>query len=277
MRTNALLIRWSDGWRRRVDSGEIAANTRVEALLSIEHVTHDDEVDRQADKELERFAAGQKQITTKLAPTGSGDVPFTDWFLGDRMPIDGATRRAVSIAFGRSKEQPGELDYDIGWGDRIETPEKRMHRQLKKMSNGAGGGSFRTASPPARHDRARAHPTLESDWHVEFPQKGTIADATSYAWSPHKETTVVGMVLTFDDGVTSSADADVTLVVNGVDQETLTLPTGDESTTLALVTPITVSPVTHKVKVRVAGNGGDGVGFDTLLICNDSAGGSAPA
>lgn len=147
MRANALVVGSSLPWAvfDDVPSGE----ERIEAFLQAGKVRSDEELERIAEAELARFRDGQSQITLGVDPT-TGDVPFDDFTVGDTVSVDGATRRVVSLTFGRDPRRDGRLVYVPQVGDLIPDPEARKEWAQKKMTNGSLGGSSRAATqaPP---------------------------------------------------------------------------------------------------------------------------------
>lgn len=260
MRVNALLVRWSEGWRFETD----VSGLRIEGLLSIDHITSDDEVTRQAQDELARFSVGQTEITAEIDPV------TRNFWVADKVTIDGSLRRCVGMVFRRDPEHLGRIEFTPTFGVRNEVPERRAARALKKMSNGGLGGNAKVASRTAGAQRTEAGPTnVCPDWVVPIDSPGAVVDADSDGWRPHKRTTMVGIILDIDE--VSSADTDVTIYVNGVAQDTHTLPAYDTYYSSQLNDTISLVPEQDRVVVSVSANGGDGTGLVVHLVLNDCA------
>lgn len=146
MRTNALLVRWGDdpgGWFMLDDSPTL----RIEGTLGLGHIKTKAEASYQATGELDRFTAGQVEVSVGLDPSGAGDVPFTDWAIGDVVAVDAVEYRVVSLTVAPDPGRPGRLVYVPQLGDVVESSEKRLARASKKMTNGTLGGASRIATP----------------------------------------------------------------------------------------------------------------------------------
>lgn len=140
-----LAVEWADSWVliEDVPSGE----QRIEGYLNLGDCQSEEEAIRQGTAELARFRDGQTQITVGVDPTGTGDVPFEDFGIGDTVDVNGEDRRMVALTFGRDPERDGRLVYVPQFGDLIESSRSLQQRVGKKMANGTLGGAARTARP----------------------------------------------------------------------------------------------------------------------------------
>lgn len=82
--TNALLVRWAQGWLEVTDAASITAHGRHEDFLSAGDANTPQEAQRVAEALLARIAWPSETITIAIeAGLGSADTPYTDFVTGD--------------------------------------------------------------------------------------------------------------------------------------------------------------------------------------------------
>lgn len=109
MVTNALLVRWTDGYIEVTDADSIAAHDRREGFLSLGNAPSVDEATRSAEATLEQLAEPEENITAGIEPAGTDDRPYTGFYVGDTITVPDHTgapvsRRVASITVGEDEE-----------------------------------------------------------------------------------------------------------------------------------------------------------------------------
>lgn len=83
--TNALLVRWDDGWLAVTDQPSVTAHGRHEDFLSVGDAQSSVEATRLALGVLSRLAWPTEDIAVAIEPTGTNDLPYTHFVVGDNV------------------------------------------------------------------------------------------------------------------------------------------------------------------------------------------------
>lgn len=92
--TNALLVRWSQGWLEVEDATSIATHGRHEEFLSAGNADSEAEAERLALSLLARMAWADERLTIAIEPSGVSDVPYDHFETGDNVTAPDAAGTA---------------------------------------------------------------------------------------------------------------------------------------------------------------------------------------
>lgn len=100
--TNALLVRWADGFVEVADAPSIATNGRHEGFLSAGNAPSIEEATRTGQGVLARFATDNEKVTAMFEAIDDTDRPYTGFGVGDTITVPdstgaAATRRVAGI------------------------------------------------------------------------------------------------------------------------------------------------------------------------------------
>lgn len=149
MASNALLVRWSGGWREVIDADSISERGRREALLGLGAVQSAGEVDSIAKEELRLFASERAAIAIDIDPTSDDDIPGAGFQVGDMVPVPdrfltSSNQRCVSITLTENAD--GDPTYAAEFNDIILEAQERFEQTLEKMANGTLSGQSKVAT-----------------------------------------------------------------------------------------------------------------------------------
>lgn len=170
---NALLVRWSGGLHWVEDAAAIAERGyRVEGYLELGGAGSIGEVERAARAVLANRSAPVEALIGGLEPSAGGD-PYIDFNVGDWLTVDHPMLgedlvrvRGLTVA----EDEMGDPIFAPEIGTLQESKEQLLQRWLKRMSNGALGGSVESATPVAKQDRPVAGFVVPSDLNLrELP------------------------------------------------------------------------------------------------------------
>lgn len=107
--TNALLVRWADGYTTVTDAASVTAHGRHEDFLSAGDAQSTAEAERLALGLLSRLAWPAEDITIAIEPTTGVDAPYADFVVGDNVTAPDAdgtpqTWRVDSITVAEDDE-----------------------------------------------------------------------------------------------------------------------------------------------------------------------------
>jgi len=146
---NAILIHWSGGYRTAQNAPSIAAYGRHEAFLELGSANSEEEVDRIAGDLL--GVRGEPEVATTVAmePAG-GDRPYEDFGVGDWLtcPDEAGTPTSFRVnGLAVSEDPEGQPVFVPELRTKQQSVDTHQQRWLKRMANGALGGSTNVARP----------------------------------------------------------------------------------------------------------------------------------
>lgn len=222
--TNALLVRWVNGFTEVVDQPSIDEHGRKEGFLSLGNVQSEATAERVCAALFERMAQPRISTTMAILPTGLGDEPWLDWFVADLInaPDDEAgvsSQRVMSLT--TTADEEGNPVHVPQLRDRIEDESERIQRWLKRLANGAMGG---VTNQPAPAQSGIGTPQLVPVRWSELPPftlSGLVYEDTSGPYRPVSSTRIIR--LSAGLAVAGTTATTVALLVNGVSVATLTV------------------------------------------------------
>ena len=148
---NGLLFADEDGWKLSNDATSIAAYGRIETFLNLTSLPTRSAA-KIAAKTIALYAVPVEGVTFDYVPTGSGDVPWTDFNTGDTITVQttagGTTsRKVVSIAVGKDP-QNGDPVYSIELDAVSMDLIDRLQRIIDRLGGGDGGPASRVPGGP---------------------------------------------------------------------------------------------------------------------------------
>lgn len=237
--SNALLVRWRDGYHWVEDAASIDTWGRKEGFLSLGSVASVDEAVRIAQAVLETTSAPQVSLTANVEPTGINDSPYVDFSVGDMVTapdMDEALTEFRVVSLSVTEDEEGNPKFTPELGTHNDDRERIVQRWLKRMSNGTLGGSVESAAPilPLPPEALRPAP----DDITPFSFGGLLFPATSSPYSPATPVRVVSVTSSLTTAGTSTTTYRV--LRSGVIVATITLASGVTKQTDPLL--ITVYP-----------------------------------
>lgn len=230
--TNALLVRYADGYTWVEDAASTGVYGRKEGFLTL-GASPAGEAARIADAVLADHAYPTIATTITVQPAGAGDAPLDAWGVADTVtcPDQGGGTVAARVMAVTVTED--------GMGDPVFVPELRAipaarerqtARWLKRMSNGALGGTVASASPAVPRPPVEQR-NAEVDAPPEFGRDGALVATESGKWKPRAGVTVIQRVsATLTDAGTTDTDLEARFYhVDGTlyAAVALTIPAGD--------------------------------------------------
>jgi len=220
--TNALLIRWANGYVEAVDQASIDEHGRKEGFLQLGNVQSEETAERLAEALFAKLAQPQVATTLAIRPTGSGDEPWLDVFVADFLTApddEGGTSSQRMLALTTSADDEGNPIHVPELRSRVEGEADRVHRWLKRLANGALGG---VTSQPAPAQSGIGTPQLVPVRWSELPPfsyPGPITEDTSGPYRPVSSTRVIRLAAGL--AVAGTTATTVALLVNGSSVATL--------------------------------------------------------
>lgn len=106
---NTYLVRWAQGWLEVEDTDSQDAHGRHEGFFSAGQANTAEEATRLAEALLARFAGAKDEQVITVEPTGTDDVPYVHYVVGDTVTVPdhtGApvTRRVVKVSVATDDE-----------------------------------------------------------------------------------------------------------------------------------------------------------------------------
>lgn len=221
---NALLCRWAHGYHEVVDQDSIDEHGRKEGFLQVGVLQSEEEVETVCAALFARMA--NPQISTVLAvdPTGNGDTPGIHFVKGDYITApaaEGGTASQRVRALTTTEDENGNPLFVPELRSAIEEEADRLNRWLKRLANGALGGSTDTPSPA---QTGGGTPGLEPVRFAELPPfsyPGPIAEDISGHYRPIAGTRIYRWSASLR--VAGSSTTTVALVINGSAVDSITL------------------------------------------------------
>jgi hypothetical protein len=253
--TDSLLVRWAEGWR------EVArpSGVRREAVLGLGAQESAGEADRLANGQLDVFADPRTAITAELDPSGTNDVPYLHFRVGDTITVPDHTGAPIQervIAMTVDEDDDGYLTYQPELGDLILPYQERFQQALKKMENGTLQGDSEIATPISLVPKVPMEPLPPEAYQPEivFSLSGAVTLSSSPPWVRRSDGTLVEVVGLL--GTPGSGPTTVNVLRNGVVAHTLTIPAGQTrqvDTGLFLTYLDTADTLTDQVTAAGAG------------------------
>lgn len=254
---NVFLVRWADGFHFVKDETSITEHGRREAFISLGDVQSIAEAETICRSLFTAMADPQIATTLAIDPTGSGDVPYTDFRKGDYITApayEGGTASQRVRALTTSVDENGNVIHVPELRHVVEEEAERTQRWLKRLANGALGGASNAPSPTTGGGGA---PTLTPIIQTELPPfsyPGPVALDVSGHYRPVKATRMVRWQASLRVAGTSTTT--VSLLVNGVSVDTISLAAGDQYETEPITVDLSIGSVVQ-VQTTAVGPGAE--------------------
>lgn len=224
---NALLCRWANGYHEVVDAASVAAHGRKEGFLQVGALQSEEEVETVCAALFEKMA--DPQISTVLAvdPTGSGDTPGIHFVKGDYITApayEGGSSSQRVRALTTTEDENGNPIFVPELRNAVEEEVDRLNRWLKRLANGALGGSTDTPSPAQTGGGVAGLEPIRFAELPPFSFPGPIAVDASGHYRPISATRIVRWSASL--AVAGTSTTTVALVINGTTETTITLGGG---------------------------------------------------
>lgn len=253
--TNALLLRWADGYTWTTDSGSITTYSRREGYLAVA-ASSKDEALRIAAAVLADTKDPAVAVTAVLEPTGTGDNPYADFAVGDYItapdPAGAATSQRV-MGLAVSEDGNGDNIIVPELTSLREIQEQAVQRWLKRMANGTLGGTSASSTPPRVTPPTLAKPPTEP---ITFSMPGAVVLDTSGRYYP--TTSVKALYFKVSLKTTGTTTTTVVLKKNGTTVATVSLASGVQENSVAVSTTWTPDDYAT-VQTTAAGTGALGL------------------
>jgi hypothetical protein len=215
--TNALLVRWANGFTEVTDAASIAEHGRKEGFLALGNVQSEETAERICEALFAKLAQPQVATTMAILPTGVGDQPWLDWFVADFLnaPDDEAGVSSQRVrALTTSADDEGNPIHVPELRDQVEDESERVHRWLKRLANGAlGGATHQPAPAQAGIGIPQLVPVRWSEL-PPFSYPGPIATDESGLYYPVSSTRIIRLGASLR--VAGTTETTVELWINGV-------------------------------------------------------------
>lgn len=225
---NALLVRYAGGYHEVVDQDSIDEHGRAEGFLQLGGVQSEEDVETIASSLFAQMANPQVGTIMAIDPTGVGDVPNRHYRKGDYIiaPDENGvpTLQRVRSLTTTVDRETGKLLFVPELRDIVEEETDRLNRWLKRLANGALGGSTNTPSPATG---GSGTPQLEAITFGELPPfsfPGPISTDTSGHYRPITATRIVRWQCSLR--VAGTTATTIALIVNGSTVDTMTIGGG---------------------------------------------------
>lgn len=221
---NALLVRWSDGFHEVIDQDSIDALGRKEGFIQLGSLQSTEEVETVC-AALFRYMANP-QISTVLAidPTGNGDTPGIHFVKGDYITApaaEGGTASQRVRALTTTTDENGNPIFVPELRSAVEVEVDRLNRWLKRLANGALGGSTDTPSPATTGGGAPGIVPVRFAELPPFSLPGPVVVDISGHYRPVVATRIVRWSASLR--VSGTTATTVALLLNGTSVDSITL------------------------------------------------------
>jgi hypothetical protein len=229
--TNALLIRYRDGYTESTDATSITANGRREGFLSAGNQTTAADAQFVASERLAAEKDAEVEITVGLEPvsTTGVDLPYYGFGLGDIVSSDDdtGTNDYRVVGFTVREDEDGHAEFVPELSALEDYWDVRADNALRRMSNGTLGGRALAASPTP--DRGAGIPTGKLD----------VTSVATFSWSAEvavevsgpfvfQRTTRLTKVVCSCDPAKVRVGANKSNPLNGTMFQTVTIPSGSD-------------------------------------------------
>lgn len=222
--TNALLLRWANGYHEVVDQPSIDVNGRKEGFLQLGNVQSAEAAEVIAVALFEYLASEQVVTTLAILPTGSGDEPYGDFLKGDWITApayEGGTASQRVLGLTTAEDEDGNPVHVPELRGFSESEQDRIQRWLKRLANGALGG---VSNAPAPSQSGIGVPQLVPVRWSELPPfsyPGPLATDESGFYYPVAATRIIRLGASLR--VAGTTATVVELWINGVQETTLSV------------------------------------------------------
>ncbi len=147
--SNALLVRYQNGYIESADEDSVDTWTRKEGFLSLGTDPSEDQVQTVAASTLAELA--QPEVSTTAAPNAAtGPFPFVDFNVGDWITAPDETGTPASVrvvAVTADEDVDGVVTFTPELSTVRQQHEERQQRWMKRMQPGTLGGASESAAP----------------------------------------------------------------------------------------------------------------------------------
>lgn len=254
---NAMLVRWSGGYTWATVAGSIDTYGRREGYLAVA-ASSKDEALRIAHALLANRATPDVAVTAVLEPTGTGDVPYADFGLGDYVDAADAagavaSQRMVSLTV--TEDEHGNTRFVPELTSQRKVQEEAAQRWLKRMANGTLGGTAESATPPRVSPPPKPKAATAPMTFSQLSGSAVTVGASGRYAPPHSQLalSMIGQLTT-----AGSTPTVVDLLRNDVVVATVTLAAGELRA--SAVVDVTFGPTDYAtVACTAAGSGAQGL------------------
>ena len=224
---NALLCRWSGGYHEVINQDSIDEHGRKEGFLQLGALQSESAVETVCEALFEHMANPQISTVLAIDPTGNGDTPGIHFVKGDYIVApaeEGGTASQRVRSITTTTDENGNPIFVPELRTAVEEEVERLNRWLKRLANGALGGSTNTPSPTQGGAGA---PGVEPVRFAELPPfslPGAVVTDISGHYRPITATRIYRWSASLRIAGTTSTT--VALLVNGSTVDTITLGGG---------------------------------------------------
>lgn len=256
---NAMLVRWSGGYTWATVAGSIDAYGRREGYLAVAASSRDEAL-RIADALLANRATPDVAVTAVLEPTGTGDVPYADFGVGDYLNAPDAagavaSQRVVSLTV--SEDEHGNSRFVPELTSQRKVQEEAAQRWLKRMANGTLGGTAESATPPRVNPPPKPKAATAP---MRFSQLSGSAVTVGVSGRQRPTHSVLALSLVADLTIAGTTATVVDLLRNDVVVATVTVPAG--ALWASVVVDVTFGPTDYATANCTAA----GAGATSLVV-----------
>lgn len=185
---NALLVRYAKGYTFVEDASSIATHGRREGYVTLGMAQSGHEATTIAVALLATKAQPADAVLAEVEPTGNTDKPYWAFNVGDYVILPTAAgpgslyrTRAITV----DEDEMGDVAFHPEFGTLADEFEIRLERWLKRLSNGALGGTIESATPASSASGIESSRTRPKEL-PPFSIGGTVAtgQTTPIYWPP---------------------------------------------------------------------------------------------
>jgi len=254
---NAFLVRWADGFHEVEDAASIATHGRKEGFLSLGDVQSTAEADAICAALFESMAKPQIATTMAIDPTGVDDVPYTHFRKGDSITApayEGGTSSQRVRALTTTEDENGRVIFVPELRAVVQEEAERIQRWLKRLANGALGGTTNAPSPASTGGGVAGFSPIGQVELPPFTYPGPLVTDISGHYRPAKGTNLTRMSMSLR--VPGSTTTTVDLIINGAVVHTMSLPASSGYDYESLEIDVTANSAIQ-VQTTVAGTGAE--------------------
>lgn len=254
---NAFLVRWADGFHEVEDAASIAEHGRKEGFLSLGDVQSTKEADAICAALFESMAGPQVATTMAIDPTGVDDMPYTHFRKGDSITApayEGGTASQRVRALTTTEDENGRVIFVPELRAVVQEEAERIQRWLKRLANGALGGTTNAPSPASTGGGTEGFSPIPQVELPPFSMAGGVYADLSGVYRPIKATKLTRLAASLR--VAGSTTTTVALLINGSSEETLSLVAGDTYEYKSIEIDVSVGTAIQ-VQTTAAGTGAE--------------------
>lgn len=254
---NAFLVRWADGFHEVEDAASIAEHGRKEGFISLADVQSTKEAEAVCAALFASMAGPQIATTMAIDPTGVDDVPYTHFRKGDSISAPayegGVTSQRVR-ALTTTETENGRVLFVPELRAVVQEEAERIQRWLKRMANGAVGGTTSAPSPTTGGGVTDGFSPIPQVELPPFSYAGPIGLDLSGVYRPIKATKLTRLAASLR--VAGSTTTTIALLINGSSEETISLVASDTYEYIPIDIDVTVGTAIQ-VQTTAAGTGAE--------------------